>query len=174
MNRPLWRLLAALFALSLIAAACADDDDGDSGAAGDEGGDDGASGDISDVDVFFLPPVGDSGDTLLTAGTFATAFSADEDTMAVLEYMASPEYVEARLAAGVGGFLSANQNVDLNAYSGFEQTLVEILQNAEVARFDGSDNMVGDVGSGAGATGVAGVSHHASASWAASQASEAW
>jgi len=151
MKRPLWRILAVLFALSLIAAACADDDDDTS--AGDGSGDGsgdggGGGGEISDVDVFPLPPVGDSGEAVLTGGTFAGAFSADEETMAVLEFMASPEYVEARLEAGVGGFLSANQNVDLAAYSGFEQTLVEILQNAEVARFDGSDDMVAEVGAG--------------------------
>ncbi|MFP5322409.1 MAG: extracellular solute-binding protein [Acidimicrobiia bacterium] len=156
MKRPLWRILAALFALSLVAAACAGDDDDTS--AGDDSGDTGDSGDsgsgggedveISTVDVFPLPPVGDSGEAVLTGGTFAGAFSADEDTMAVLEYMATPEYVESRLEAGVGGFLSANQNVDLEAYSGFEQTLVEILQNAEVARFDGSDDMVAEVGAG--------------------------
>jgi ABC-type glycerol-3-phosphate transport system substrate-binding protein len=153
MQRPLWRILAALFALSLFAAACAGDDDdtsaGDDSSADDDDGDNGGSGgDIDDVDVFALPPVDDSGEVVLTGGTFAGAFSADEDTMAVLEYMASPEYVENRLEAGVGGFLSANQNVDLDSYSGFEQTLVEILQNAEVARFDGSDDMVAEVGAG--------------------------
>lgn len=155
MKRPLWRIIAALFALSLFAAACAGDDDDTSAGddAGDDSGDAGDSGDdgggaIEDVDVFPLPPVGDSGEAVLTGGTFAGAFSADEDTMAVLEYMASPEYVERRLEAGVGGFLSANNKVDLEAYSGFEQTLVEILQNAEVARFDGSDDMVAEVGAG--------------------------
>jgi ABC-type glycerol-3-phosphate transport system substrate-binding protein len=148
MQRRLWRILAALFALSLFAAACAGNDD-DSG-AGDGDTDTGGVevGDIDDVDVFSLPPVGDSGEAVLTGGTFAGAFTANEDVMAVLEYMASPEYVEARLGAGVGGFLSANQNVDLDAYSGFEQTLVEILQSAEVARFDGSDDMVAEVGAG--------------------------
>ena len=151
MQRRLWRLLAAFFAFALIAAACADDDDEgastDTGSGDTDGGGE-ASGEIDDVDVFQLPPVEDSGEIVLTGGTFAGAFSADEDTMAALEFMASPEYVEARLEAGVGGFLSANQNVDTSAYSGFEQTLVEILQNAEEARFDGSDLMVADVGAG--------------------------
>ena len=152
MQRRLWRILAAFFALSLLAAACAGDDDDTS--AGDDSGEDsggdggGDAGEINDVDVFSLPPVGDGGEAVLTGGTFAGAFSADEDTMAALQYMATPEYVEARLGAGVGGFLNANQNVDLEAYSGFEQTLVEILQNAEVARFDGSDDMVAEVGAG--------------------------
>lgn len=150
MQRTLWRLLAALFALSLIAAACAGDDDdtaGDDDAA-DDGGDAGGDVEADVVDVFQLPPVGDSGEAVLTAGTFVGAFENSSEVMQVLEYMASPEYVEARLEAGVGGFLSANQNADINAYSGFEQTLVEILQGAEVARFDGSDNMVAEVGAG--------------------------
>ena len=151
MTRPLWRILATLFALSLFAAACAGDDDDDTSAGDDSGDTDdggGGGGEVESVDVFPLPPVGDSGEVVLTGGTFAGAFSADEETMAVLEFMASPEYVERRLEAGVGGFLSANQNVDLEAYSGFEQTLVEILQNAEAARFDGSDDMVAEVGAG--------------------------
>jgi len=153
MQRRLWRILAALFALSLLAAACAGDDDDETSAGDDSGEDSGGdggedAGEINDVDVFSLPPVGDGGEAVLTGGTFAGAFSADEDTMAALQYMATPEYVEARLAAGVGGFLNANKNVDLEAYSGFEQTLVEILQNAEVARFDGSDDMVAEVGAG--------------------------
>ncbi len=164
MERRLWRLLAAFFAFALLAAACADDDDdaasddsaddgggdGDEGDGGDDDGDDGG-GDVAytDVDVFYLPPVSDEfGDPLLTAGTFATAFSADEDTMAALEYLASPAYVEARLAAGAGGFLSANSNVDPSAFDGFDATLVEILQNADTARFDGSDDMPGEVGAG--------------------------
>jgi ABC-type glycerol-3-phosphate transport system substrate-binding protein len=155
MQRSLWRILAALFAFSLIAAACAGDDDDDTAADdgteddGGDAGDDGAEDvELDVVDVFQLPPVGDSGDVLLTAGTFVGAFENSDEVMQVLEYMASPEYVEARLEAGVGGFLSANQNADINAYSGFEQTLVEILQGSEVARFDGSDNMVAEVGAG--------------------------
>ena len=108
MKRPLWRILAALFALSLIAASCAGDDDDTSAGddSGDDSGDSGDSGDggdveIESVDVFPLPPVGDSGEVVLTGGTFAGAFSADEDTMAALEYMASAEYVENHIQVGI-------------------------------------------------------------------------
>ncbi|MDE0802295.1 MAG: hypothetical protein OSA99_03125 [Acidimicrobiales bacterium] len=41
----LWRILATLFALSLVAAACGDDDDGDSADGGDNGDESGEVGD---------------------------------------------------------------------------------------------------------------------------------
>ena len=162
MNKRWLKLAAVPIAFSYVLAACGSDDDRSS--SDDSGGDtETTEGDTEtteaastaddfeyqDVDFFYLPPVGDEfGSPLLTAGTFATAFSADEDTMAVLQYLASPEYVEARLAAGVGGFLSANSNVPVSAYeTPLDQQLVEILQGADVARFDGSDLMPGAVGS---------------------------
>ena len=49
----IWRLLAVLFALTLVAAACGDDDDDGGDDAGDDSGDDGDTGDDS----------GDDGDT---------------------------------------------------------------------------------------------------------------
>ena len=159
MNKRLLRLAAIPIAFSLVAVACGDDDDDTGGGDTDttdapdtpDGTEAPSASDFEyqDVDFFYLPPVGDEfGEPLLTAGTFATAFTADEDTMAVLEYLASPEYVTARLDAGVGGFLSANNKISIDQYpTAIERAQVEILQNATTARFDASDLMPGAVGS---------------------------
>lgn len=164
------KLAAVPLALALVAGACGSDsedsaaDDGGTEAVttegdsteGDttdeapEGDGEGLAGGYTDVDVFYLPPVGDEfGSPLLTAGTLATAFSADDDTMAVLEYMATAEYVETRLEAQGGGFLSSNTNVDINSFpTPLDQSLVGILLDADVSRYDGSDLMPGAVGAG--------------------------
>ena len=177
--RKRWLKLAAVpVALSIIAVSCGSDDDSDSSSGdtteettegtedtegGDDAGDTGeaggnalASGPYNDVDFFYLPPVSeDFGKPMLTAGTFATAFTADEDAMAALEYLASPEYVENRLAAGAGGFLSANSNVSIDSYpTPLERSLVELLTTSEVARFDAGDLMPGVVGSGSFWSGI--------------------
>ncbi len=169
------KLAAVPVALALVAGACGSDSE--DGASDDdatetteameeeapEGDGEGLAGGYTDVDFFYLPPVGDEfGSPLLTAGTFATAFSNDDETMQALEYLASPEYVEARLAAGAGGFLSANGEVSLDAYAApIDRSLVEILQNADVARFDGSDNMPGVVGAGSFWSGIVNITTEA-------------
>ncbi len=167
------KLAAIPMALALVAGACgSDSEDADSGDATDESTDDGGEtddgGDTADggdapegdgeglaggydaVDFFYLPPVGDEfGSPLLTAGTFAAAFSNDDETMQALEYLASPEYVTTRLNSGGAGFLSANSQVDVSEYpTPIDRAQVEILQSADVARFDGSDLMPGAVGAG--------------------------
>lgn len=161
------KLAAVPLALALVAGACGSDSEDGASDEGDtdteteaetsdaeseapEGDGEGLAGGYTDVDFFYLPPVGDEfGSPLLTAGTFATAFSGDDETMQALEYLASPEYVTARLEAGAGGFLSANNEVPADSYpTPLDRSLVEILQSSDVARFDGSDNMPGAVGSG--------------------------
>lgn len=106
------------------------------------------------VDVFYFPDInGDS--PALTAGVYAAAFNDSEATMAVLAYMAGGEYAETRqriqteeLGGGLSGFLSAAQGQDPSVYQPLEQGFLEILNNAELARFDASDLMPADVGAG--------------------------
>lgn len=108
------------------------------------------------VDVFYFPAAGDTR-PLLTAGTLAAAFSPHAEVFAVLEYMGSPEYANARQTAqkelkgggdALSGFLSAVQGADSSLYAPLEQSFLEIMANAEVSRFDGSDLMPADVGAG--------------------------
>ena len=90
---------------------------------------------------------------VLTAGTYAAAFDDDPATMAVLAYMATPEYAQLRQATqtaeldgGLSGFLSAVKGQDPSVYQPLEQGFLEILNSAELSRFDGSDLMPADVG----------------------------
>lgn len=115
-----------------------------------------ADGSEGAVDVFYFPSDGTSR-PILVAGTLAGAFHDRPEVMAVMAYMGSPEYANARQAAqkaakggdGVlSGFLSAVKGADLSLYEPLEQSMMEIMANAEVARFDGSDLMPADVGAG--------------------------
>ena len=106
------------------------------------------------VNVFYFPDInGDS--PALTAGTYAAAMNDNPETMAVLEYMATSEYAELRqevqtreLGGSLSGFLSAAQGQNPDVYQPLEQGFLEILNNAELARFDASDLMPSEVGAG--------------------------
>ena len=70
-------------------------------------------------------------------------------------YMATPEYAKLRQAAqtaeldgGLSGFLSAAKGQDPSVYQPLEQGFLEILNSSELSRFDASDLMPADVGSG--------------------------
>ena len=109
-----------------------------------------------EVDVFYFPAVAAKGNRpVLTAGTYVSAFRDAPEVWAVMEYMGSAEYAEARQAAqsarkggGQSGFLSANTEQDLSVYNDLEKSFVQILQTASPARFDGSDLMPAAVGAG--------------------------
>ncbi|MEM9033786.1 MAG: ABC transporter substrate-binding protein [Actinomycetota bacterium] len=113
-----------------------------------------ADGSEGAVDVFYFPDI--NGDApILTAGTFAAAFDAEPATMAVMEYLATASYAENRqriltefLGGGLSGFLSAAQGQDPSVYQPLEQSFLQIINDAGIARFDGSDVMPADVGAG--------------------------
>ncbi len=115
-----------------------------------------ADGSEEAVDVFYFPDI--NGDRpVLTAGIYAAAFNDDDATMAVMNYIATSEYAQARQAAQkeflgggdvLSGYLSAANNQDPSVYGPLEQSFLEILNNSDVARFDGSDLMPADVGAG--------------------------
>jgi alpha-glucoside transport system substrate-binding protein len=92
---------------------------------------------------------------VLTAGTYAAAFDEEPATMAVLEYMSTPDYAQKRQAeqtrlldGGLSGFLSAAIGQDPAVYQPLEQGFLEILNNSELSRFDASDLMPAGVGAG--------------------------
>src|SRR5690606_20671794 len=82
------------------------------------------------------------------AGTNAVAFRDAPEVWAVMEFLGSPDYPNARVPAQGGGFLSGVQGQNLDMYSPFERGLIEILAGATTARFDASDLMPAAVGSG--------------------------
>ncbi|WP_424447735.1 ABC transporter substrate-binding protein [Microbacterium arborescens] len=103
-----------------------------------------------DGDVYaFLTPGYTAGELQVEGGgEFVAAFSDDESTQKVLEFMASPEFADARVE--LGGVISANKNADPSlASSEFLQEAMTTLQDeTTVFRFDASDLMPSTVGSG--------------------------
>lgn len=103
-----------------------------------------------DVDAFYLPTISDEfGKVTLTGGTYIVAFNDDPSTLAAIDFLASEDYANARIEADKGGFLSPNKAHDTSLYtSPLDQTLAEILVEADPVRFDGSDSMPSEVGAG--------------------------
>jgi alpha-glucoside transport system substrate-binding protein len=103
-----------------------------------------------EVDAFYFPTVSDEfGQVTLSGGTYVVAFNDDPSTLAAMEFLASAEYANARIETNTGGFLSPNREHDTELYqSELDKTLANILVEADPVRFDGSDNMPSEVGSG--------------------------
>ena len=101
-----------------------------------------------DVYAFILPGVTAGELQVEGGGEFVAGFSDDDATVQVLEFMASPEFANARVE--LGGVISANKNADASlASSEFLQEAMGILQDdTTVFRFDASDLMPSTVGSG--------------------------
>ncbi|WP_024545857.1 ABC transporter substrate-binding protein [Picosynechococcus sp. NKBG15041c] len=101
-----------------------------------------------DVDVFPLPPINpDQGLPILVAGDVVAMFNDTPEARQLMEYLASETPHE--VAASLGGYLSPRQGIDLALYpTDLSRKQAEILNNADVIRFDGSDMMPGAVGTG--------------------------
>jgi len=109
-----------------------------------------------EVDVFYFPSI-DENRPVLGGGTLAGAFQDRPAVWAVMEYFGSAEYANNRqiatleLLGGEGqlsGFNTANLNIDRSLWAPLEASFIDIMQNAAVFRFDGSDLMPADVGAG--------------------------
>ena len=108
------------------------------------------------VDVFYFPDI--NGDKpVLGAGVLVAAFNERPEVHEMIAYMTSAEFAEARQVAQAGykgggtalsGYLSANPNVDQSVFQPLEQSFLEILNSADIVRFDASDLMPADVGAG--------------------------
>jgi alpha-glucoside transport system substrate-binding protein len=98
--------------------------------------------------VFPLPPIEAGEQPIMGAGDLAAIFTeADEDAVAVLEYLTSTEYGEAQ--APSGGFISPRKSIDVSVYPNETmRQIAEIGYSATVFKFDGSDQMPGEVGAG--------------------------
>ena len=93
------------------------------------------------------------GRPVLTSGDIVSAFNMDPETRALMEFLATPEAAEAWAKAG--GMISPNNQVPLDWYeSNLLRQQAEMLLNASVSRFDGSDLMPGAVGAGSFWTGM--------------------
>jgi alpha-glucoside transport system substrate-binding protein len=101
-----------------------------------------------DYDVFRLPGIDKKfGTPLLVGGDAIVMFNHTPESQALMKYLITP--TPHKIWAGLGGFLSPHQQVPLDAYPDLvTQNIAQILADAEVIRFDGSDLMPGEVGTG--------------------------
>ena len=101
-----------------------------------------------DSSFFYLPPIdAEYGNPVLGAGDVFAAFNSEPATAAFMEYLASPEGAEEWIRAG--GFISPNNAVPAEWYGNYvDQAQADILQNATTLRFDASDLMPAEVGTG--------------------------
>ncbi len=102
-----------------------------------------------DTDVFVLPPTstGTGPPPLLIGGTFASAATDTPQTWSLMSFLASAEgsagWVER------GGFLSPHRDVGPQDYPNeFDARVAQLLADADIVRFDASDQMDPAVGSG--------------------------
>lgn len=101
-----------------------------------------------DVDLFVLPGTTSDPPPLVVGGDALVQFDDRPEVVALMEYLASPE--GGRVWAGKGGFLADLQTVEADEYyPPTEGRLAELLLDADrVRRFDASDVLPVDVGSG--------------------------
>ena len=103
---------------------------------------------------------------------------------ALLAYMSTPDYAEARQAAqaelkgggtALSGFLSAAIGQDPSVYQPLEQSFLEILETSSIVRFDASDLMPAAVGAGSfWSEGTAAVNGDQDAQEAADKIEASW
>ena len=101
-----------------------------------------------DTDVFVMPAIDPEGPIpLLVGGSFAAAMTDRDATWHLMEYLATAEAGEPWAAAG--GYVSPHVDFDSTAYSReFDARMDELLDSSEIIRFDASDMMPPQVGTG--------------------------
>ena len=102
----------------------------------------------TNLSVFPLPPMDpEQGSAVLMGGILFGVFNDTPAVQALMAYLATPEPHE--IWAGLGSYISPHQQVRLEAYpDDLTRRQAEILQDADILRFDGSDLMPGAVGTG--------------------------
>jgi len=102
----------------------------------------------ANVNAFYLPPIdAEQGRPVLGAGDVFAVTNDKPEVVAFLEFLGTAEAVEHWAKAG--GFLSPNSSVPLSWYPNeITRIQAEILTSADVFRFDASDLMPGEVGTG--------------------------
>ncbi len=101
-----------------------------------------------DSAFFYFPPIEEEyGKPVLGGGDQFVMFDDRPEVRALLQYLATPEAAKPWIEAG--GFVSPNRSVPLDWYTTYpNDELAQILQSADVFRFDASDQMPAEVGAG--------------------------
>ncbi len=109
-----------------------------------------------EIGIFVFPPAVDGydGQPVLGGGDLAALMNAnDPDSIAVMQFITSPEF-GGPWAAG-GGWLSPHTTFDASQYPDeTTRRIVELVGQADVFRYDGSDMMPNAVGGGTFWTGM--------------------
>ena len=102
-----------------------------------------------EVDFFYLPPIDEEqGKPVLGAGDIMGAFNDRPEVRAVMRYLATGESIKEWVQSG--GVVAPHKDAELDWYpTEANRRYAEILHNADTFRFDGSDMMPGEVGTGA-------------------------
>jgi len=101
-----------------------------------------------DYSFFYLPPVDPAyGKPFLVAGDMMVMFNDRPEVRALMEYFTTPQSASGFLEGG--GALAAHQTATPDMYGvPLERGIAELVLQATAFRFDGSDLMPGEVGSG--------------------------
>jgi alpha-glucoside transport system substrate-binding protein len=101
-----------------------------------------------DYDFFYLPPIDEQyGKPFLVAGDLMAMFNDRPEVRALMEYFTLPQSASGWL--NNGGALAAHQTATPEMYGvELERGIAELVSQATSFRFDGSDLMPGEVGSG--------------------------
>ncbi|MFP4373861.1 MAG: ABC transporter substrate-binding protein [Spirochaetaceae bacterium] len=101
-----------------------------------------------DMRYFYLPPIDEEqGRPVLTAGDIFSPMTDEPATAAVMRYLAEGLSTKAWVEAGA--MVSPHNDAELDWYPDeWSRGYAEILQDADTVRFDGSDLMPGQVGTG--------------------------
>jgi alpha-glucoside transport system substrate-binding protein len=108
-----------------------------------------------EVGVFAMPTWegGFEGQPILGGGDLAALFTLNDDTVALMKFLTSPDF--GAEWAQAGGWLSPHKTFDPTHYADeTTRRVAEIASNAEVFRYDGSDVMPNAVGGGSFWTGM--------------------
>jgi alpha-glucoside transport system substrate-binding protein len=101
-----------------------------------------------EYDFFYLPPVNPAeGKPVLVAGDIYAMFNDRPEVRAVMQWFSTALSLEDWVKAG--GAISPHNDSSLDWYTNdIDKGVAEMIANATVVRFDGSDLMPGEVGAG--------------------------
>ena len=107
-----------------------------------------------DMRYFYLPPIDEEeGRPVLTAGDILSPMTDDPATAAAMRYLSEGLSTKAWVESGT--MVSPHNDADLDWYpTEWSRGYADILQNADTVRFDASDLMPGQVGTGSFWTGM--------------------
>ncbi|WP_407320238.1 ABC transporter substrate-binding protein [Isoptericola halotolerans] len=130
-----------------------------------------------DVYAFYLPTDQTDMQPVLGGGEFVAAFDDRPEVQAFQTYLASADWANQKaIATPEGGWFSANNGLDVNNLaSEFDQDAAALVADEEtVFRFDASDLMPGEVGSGTFWNGIVDWLTGASSQEVADQIENSW